>query len=43
MYKYNNKNFSGFYIISTSNGLFSSNTCLLQKHISGEILIKVEI
>ena len=41
--KYNNNNFSGFFIISTQNGLYSSNSCLIQKHISGEILIKVEV
>lgn len=41
--KFNNNNFSGFYIISTQNGLYSSDYCLLEGHISGEVLIKVEI
>lgn len=36
-------NFSGFYIISTQKGLYASDYCLLQGHISGEILIKVEV
>lgn len=40
--KYNNNNFSGFFIISTQKGLQSSSSCLLNKHIGGEILIKVE-
>src|SRR6185312_8983060 len=42
-YLYNNHNFSGFYIISTQKGLFTSNYCLLDGRISGEILLKVEI
>jgi ribosomal protein S8 len=40
---YNKNNFSGFYIISTQYGLYSSTSCILKEHISGEILIKVEI
>jgi ribosomal protein S8 len=40
---YSKENFSGFYIISTSMGLFSSNECLLYKHLSGEILFKIYI
>ena len=38
---YNINSFAGFYIISTSKGLFTSNTCLLGKNISGKILLKV--
>lgn len=41
--KYSLHNFSGFYIISTQKGLYSSNYCLLQGHLSGEVLIKVEV
>lgn len=41
--KYNDNNFSGFYIISTQKGLCTSDYCLLHGHISGEILIKVEV
>jgi len=41
--KFNYHNFSGFYIISTQKGLFSSDYCLLQGRISGEVLIKVEV
>jgi len=40
---YNNNNFAGFYIISTQKGLFTSDYCLLDGRISGEILIKVEV
>lgn len=40
---YNKENFTGLYIISTNNGLYSSTECLLIKHISGEILFKVFI
>jgi ribosomal protein S8 len=42
-YKYNNNNFSGFYIISTQKGIYTSHHCLLDNHTSGKILIKVEI
>ena len=40
---YNKNNFSGFYIISTQNGLMSSTSCLLKEHIGGELLLKVEL
>jgi len=40
---YNNNNFAGFYIISTQKGLSTSDKCLLKNHMSGEILIKVEV
>lgn len=38
-----NRSFLGFYIISTNKGLVSSEYCLLEGRISGEILIKVEL
>jgi ribosomal protein S8 len=38
---YNKNNFSGIFIISTPNGLLTSNDCLLYKHISGEVLLKI--
>lgn len=38
---YNNNSFSGFYILSTSKGLITSNDCLLFKHKGGELLLKV--
>lgn len=41
--KYNNNNFSGFYIISTSQGFVTSDYCLLSGHEGGEVLIKIEI
>ena len=41
--KYNNNNFSGFYIISTQKGLYTSHYCLLDSRSSGEIIIKVEV
>ena len=40
---YNRNNFAGFYIISTIQGLRTSDYCLINKMIGGEILIKVEI
>lgn len=40
---YNKNNFSGFYIISTQKGLSTSNKCILEDHISGEILLKIEV
>jgi len=40
---YNKNNFSGFYIISTQKGLYTSNKCILEDHISGEILLKIEV
>jgi len=39
----NTYNFTGFYIISTQKGIYTSDYCLLQAHISGEILIRVEL
>lgn len=41
--KFNNCNFSGFYIISTPQGLVTSNYCLLSGHVSGEVIMKIEI
>ena len=41
--RYNNNSFSGFYIISTSFGLVTSNDCLLGRHIGGEVLLKVSV
>lgn len=41
--KFNNNNFSGFYIISTQRDIYSSHECLIFRHISGEAIIKVEI
>ena len=41
--RYSKENFSGFFIISTPTGLFTSNDCLLYKHLSGEILLKIFI
>lgn len=40
---YSRNNFAGFYIVSTIKGLRSSDYCLINKIIGGEILIKVEI
>lgn len=40
---YNKNNFSGFYVLSTSFGLMTSNNSLLSSHVSGEILFKVYI
>lgn len=40
---YNNNNFSGFYIISTQKGIFTSNYCLLEGHLAGEVCFKVEV
>lgn len=41
--KFNKHNFTGFYIISTTRGFITSDYCLLQGHLSGKILIKVEL
>jgi small subunit ribosomal protein S8 len=41
--KYSKLNFSGFYIISTSKGLVTSNDCLLGQSISGEVLLKINV
>jgi len=40
---YNAHAFGGFYIISTSKGLITSNDCLLGSRISGEILLKIYV
>jgi ribosomal protein S8 len=40
---YNNNNFSGFYIISTKNGLYTSDFCLNKNISGGEVLLKVKI
>lgn len=40
---YNNNSFTSFYIVSTPQGLVTTDFCLLQGHISGEVLIKVEL
>jgi len=40
---YNNTNFSGFYILSTQKGLFTSDYCLLKGFLGGEVILKVEI
>jgi ribosomal protein S8 len=40
---FSKNNFSGFFVISTPNGLMTSNTCLLYKYLSGEVLFKVFI
>jgi small subunit ribosomal protein S8 len=40
---YNKNSFAGFYIISTAKGLVTSNDCLLFRHTSGEVLLKVSI
>jgi len=41
--KYNNNSFSGFYIISTQKGLYTSDVCLIRGIAGGEILIKVSV
>ena len=41
--KYNLNSFCGFYVISTSKGLVTSNLCLLGKNISGKVLLKVYV
>ena len=41
--KFNTSNFSGFYIISSQQGLVTSHYSLLHGHVGGEVLIKVEI
>lgn len=40
---YNNKTFSGFYILSTQKGLYTSDKCLLENFIGGEVILKIEI
>ncbi len=34
--------FAGFFIVSTSKGLLTSNECLLADYVSGEIILKIE-
>ena len=41
--KYVASNFSGFYIISTSRGLVTSNDCLLGLHLTGEVILRVVV
>jgi ribosomal protein S8 len=40
--RYNLTNFSGFYVVSTSSGIYTSQECMI-KRISGEVLFKVII
>lgn len=40
---YNNNNFSGFFIVSSQQGLATTDYCLLDGHVGGELLIKVEV
>lgn len=40
---YNNNNFSGFLIVSSQKGLVTTDYCLLDGHVGGELLIKVEV
>lgn len=40
---YNDKSFTGFYIIPTPKGFVTSDYCLSEGHSGGEILIKVEL
>lgn len=40
---YNNNNFSGFLIVSSQQGLVTTDYCLLDGHVGGEVLIKVEV
>lgn len=40
---YNNNNFSGFLIVSSQQGLATTDYCLLDGHVGGEVLIKVEV
>jgi ribosomal protein S8 len=40
---YNNNNFSGFLIVSSQRGLVTSEYCLLNGHVGGELFIKVEV
>jgi hypothetical protein len=40
---YNRHNFSGFYIVSTQKGLYTSDYCLIKGLTGGEILLKVEV
>jgi ribosomal protein S8 len=40
---YNAHAFAGFFIISTSKGLVTSNDCLFSRRISGELLLKISV
>lgn len=40
---YNRNNFSGFYVVSTQKGLYTSDYCLLIGNLGGEVLLKVEV
>lgn len=40
---YNHRNFSGFFILSSSRGLLTSNDSLLGFRLTGEVLLKVSI
>ena len=40
--EYNRNSLSGFYVLSTPQGLKTSTECLLGHHITGEVLLKVE-
>ena len=42
-YNYSKYSFSTFYIISTSQGLITSNDAILSKNISGEILCRIKM
>jgi ribosomal protein S8 len=42
-HNYRKYSFSSFYVISTSQGLITSNDAILRKNISGEILCKIKI
>lgn len=41
--KHNIKAFNGIYIISTSKGILTHNSCLLNKSTSGKILLKIYV
>lgn len=43
MKNYNKNNFSGFYILSTQKGLLTSDKCILEEHVGGEVLLKIEV
>jgi ribosomal protein S8 len=40
---YNGHAFGGFFIISTSKGLLTSNDCLFSRRVSGELLLKISV
>jgi len=37
------QNFAGFYLLSTTQGVITSNECLLVSFITGEVVLKVEM